>query len=120
MNWKTASLCDGGECVQVGWHKAGASGGGNCVEVGWDKSSHSNLNNCVEVGAALEKSSHSIRDNGCVESGPCACGGDVLVHDTKECKDPDHCTHKLAFSREVWGEFLAAIRAGELVWPGAS
>lgn len=98
------------------WHKSSHSGLSNCVEVGWHKSSHSNLDgNCVEVGTALEKSSYSNLNGGCVEAGPCACGGDVLVRDTK---DRDGGT--LAFSREVWGQFLGAIKAGELTWPSAS
>lgn len=32
MIWRKASLCQGGECVEVGWRTASMSGGGNCVE----------------------------------------------------------------------------------------
>lgn len=73
----------------------------------WIKSSKCESGACVEVGAALEKSSHSGAQN-CVEAGPCACGGDVLVRDTK-----DREGGTLAFSREAWAEFTAAIKAGE-------
>ena len=112
--WHRAGFCADGECVEVGWHKAAISGQQNCVEVGWAKASASGINgNCVEVGTALEKSSYSDQ-HGCVAAGPCACGGEVLAHDTKCCDDPDHCGQKLAFSREVWREFLAGIKAGEL------
>jgi hypothetical protein len=73
MNWRTASFCASGECVEAGWRTPALSGGANCVE-----------------------------------AGPCACGGDVLVRDTK---DRDGGT--LAFSREAWTAFIADIKAGE-------
>jgi hypothetical protein len=84
------------------------------VKVGtmiWHKSSHSAALNCVEVGIGLEKSSHS-ESGACVEAGPCACGGDVLVRDTK-----DREGGTLAFSREAWAAFLADVRAGGLTGP---
>lgn len=73
------------------WHKSSHSAfNGSCVEAGWHKSSHSALTDCVEAR-------------------PYACGGDVLVRDTK-----DREGGTLAFSPQAWAEFLAGIRAGEL------
>jgi hypothetical protein len=73
----------------MNWHRASKCQNTECVEVGWDKSSHSGGGNCVEAG-------------------PCACGGDMLVRDTK-----DREGGTLTFSREAWAEFTAAIKAGE-------
>ena len=76
--------------------------------VEWAKPTRSNsFSNCVEVGRGLEKSSHSGGGN-CAEAGLCACGGDILVRDTK-----DRAGGTLAFGRRAWAEFLAGICAGE-------
>ncbi len=84
----------------------------------WHKSSYSMSNGqCVEIGTGMHKATASARADGCVEAGPCACGGDVLVHDTKHCKDPDRCTQKLAFSRETWAGFTGAVKAGQFTLP---
>lgn len=74
----------------------------------WRKSSYSCYNgSCLE--AAFQKSSYS-------ESGNCAevaVQGEVLVHDTKECKDPGRCAQMLAFSPGAWNDFIAGIKAGD-------
>jgi hypothetical protein len=88
----------------MNWHRASKCQNTECVEVGWDKASHSGAQNCVEVGTALGKSSHS-ESGGCVEAGPCACGSEVLVRDTK-----NRNGGTLAFSRQAWAAFLADIK----------
>lgn len=110
--WRKSSYSSyNGNCVEAAadWHKSSYSYQGNCVEVGWHKAAASNPHgSCVEVGTA-RKSSYSDGSAHCVEAGPCACGGDVLVRDTK---DRDGGT--LEFSREAWGRFVAAVKTGEL------
>jgi hypothetical protein len=72
----------------------------------WRKSSHSFSNsNCVEV--AWAKSSRSGGGN-CVEAGPCACGGQIIL--VRDSKDPGGGT--LAFAPQAWAEFTAAVKTG--------
>jgi hypothetical protein len=75
--------------------------------VTWRKSSHSGLSNCVEVARPLAKASGSTYNGNCVEAGPCACGGEILVRDSK---DPGGGT--LAFPPGAWAEFIAAVKEG--------
>jgi Domain of unknown function (DUF397) len=90
------------------WRKSSHSGyNGSCVEVAWAKASGSVANGaCVEVGT-MAKSTFSGATN-CVEAGPCACGGDVLVRDTKDRQGP-----VLRFTAAEWTAFLAGAKAGE-------
>jgi Domain of unknown function (DUF397) len=88
----------------------------NHHQLAWHKSSHSVGNGaCVEV--AWRKSSGSVANGACVEVGTMACGGDVLVRDTKDREGP-----VLRFTPTEWSAFLAGARAGEFdhlatAWP---
>jgi Domain of unknown function (DUF397) len=97
-----------GTVTGTGWRKSSYSAGNNaCVEVAWCKASASVGNGaCVEVGT-MAKSTFSGATN-CVEAGPCACGGDVLVRDTKDREGP-----VLRFTGAEWAAFLAGAKAGE-------
>jgi Domain of unknown function (DUF397) len=52
--------------------------------------------------------SHASPASDCVEAGPCACGGDVLVRDTKDRAGP-----VLRFTPAEWAAFLDGAKAGE-------
>jgi Domain of unknown function (DUF397) len=94
--------------ARTGWRKSTFSNlNGNCVDVAWAKSSHSAGGSYVEVGT-MAKSSYSYSNGSCVEAGPCACGGDVLVRDTKDREGP-----VLRFTPAEWAAFIDGAKAGE-------
>jgi hypothetical protein len=75
----------------------------------WRKSSYSAGNGaCVEV-SQMAKASYSHQNGGCVEAGPCACGGNILVRDTKLGED----SPVLAFTGAEWDAFIAGAKDGE-------
>jgi Domain of unknown function (DUF397) len=96
-----------GTVTGTGWRKSSYCANSECVEVAWRKSGYSVANGaCVEVGT-MAKSTFS-GDTNCVEAGTCACGGDVLVRDTKDREGP-----VLRFTPAEWAAFLAGAKAGE-------
>lgn len=75
----------------------------------WRKSARCDSSACVDVSLpGWRKSDRSMDSFNCVEVGPCSCGRDVLMRDSK---DPDGPV--LAFGGGPWAQFLAGVRAGE-------
>lgn len=90
------------------WTTSSLSGAnGQCVDVMWRKAAASNPSgNCVEVGAMMSASRCAGGD--CVKAGPCACGEDILMRDSK---DPDGPV--LQFGKRAFADFIGGIKAGE-------
>lgn len=76
------------------FRKAEGCGDGTCVE--------------VDLDAVLFVRADGCDSGTCVEIGACACGGEVLVRDSKNPTGP-----VLGFTRDEWKVFVTGVKNGE-------